>query len=86
MVKSNQIKDAIETAKQLACKAGGDAPLPLPPKAELLVEVERLSGNEQLMAAFERHRDIIDEVESWKGLAEKVFVRTSSLGRTKIGA
>ncbi|MFH7089497.1 hypothetical protein ACHWWK_10820 [Klebsiella pneumoniae] len=48
----SKLRDAIETAKQLARKAGGDAPLPLPPKAELLVEVERLSGNEQLMAAF----------------------------------
>ncbi|HEC0305505.1 TPA: hypothetical protein R1R18_005085, partial [Citrobacter freundii] len=79
----SKLRDAIETAKQLARKAGGDAPLPLPPKAELLVEVERLSGNEQLMAAFERHRDIIDEVESWKGLAEKVFVRQARWGELK---
>jgi hypothetical protein len=79
----SKLRDAIETAKQLARKAGGDAPLPLPPKAELLVEVERLSGNEQLMAAFERHRDIIDEVERWKGLAEKVFVRQARWGELK---
>ncbi|EKG0036811.1 BREX system P-loop protein BrxC [Vibrio cholerae] len=71
----SKLGEAIEHAKQWARKAGGDAPLPLPPKTEVLSHVERLSGNEQLMAAYEHHSQIIDEVERWKESAEKVTKR-----------
>ncbi|AMF98506.1 BREX system P-loop protein BrxC [Vibrio harveyi] len=79
----SKLSEAIEHAKQLARKAGGDAPLPLPPKTEVLSQVERLSGNEQLMAAYEHHGQIIEEVERWKALGEKVAARQSQWSELK---
>lgn len=71
----SKLSEALDLAKQLARKAGGDAPLPLPPKTDVLSKVESLSGNEQLMAAYEHHSQIIEEVERWKTLGAKVTER-----------
>ncbi|MCT8982653.1 BREX system P-loop protein BrxC [Shewanella algae] len=71
----SKLGQAITEAKQIARKAGGDAPLPLPPATTRLNELEVLSGNAQLLAACEAQPHIVQELEQWKVLAEKVSSR-----------
>lgn len=70
-----KLGQAITAAKHIARSAGGDAPLPLPPQTTILNELEVLSGNAQLMKAYEQQQAIITEVESWKALADKSAAR-----------
>ena len=68
---------AIAEAKQVARKAGGDAPLPLPPQTPSLNKLETLSGNDQLLEAYEQHQELMAELEQWKALAEKSYARNN---------
>lgn len=74
---------AITEAKQIARKAGGDAPLPLPPVTTRLNELEVLSGNAQLLAACEAQPHIVQELEEWKVLADIVRSRQNQWGEFK---
>lgn len=73
----SKLGQAISEAKQIARKAGGDAPLPLPPQTTSLNELETISGNDQLMAAFEKHQAIMAELDQWKALADKSYTRNN---------
>ncbi|KPN75324.1 hypothetical protein AEA42_19875 [Shewanella sp. Sh95] len=71
----SKLSQAIAQAKQIARKAGGDAPLPLPPATPHLNEIEVLSGNAQLLAAYQSQPIILQELEQWKAQADKVSAR-----------
>ncbi|ABK48051.1 conserved hypothetical protein [Shewanella sp. ANA-3] len=71
----SKLSQAIAQAKQIARKAGGDAPLPLPPATPHLNEIEVLSGNAQLLAAYQSQPIILQELEQWKAQADKVSTR-----------
>ncbi|MGE6316351.1 BREX system P-loop protein BrxC [Shewanella baltica] len=71
----SKLSQAIAQAKQIARKAGGDAPLPLPPATPHLNELEVLSGNAQLLAAYQSQPIILQELEQWKAQADKVSAR-----------
>ncbi len=71
----SKLGQAIAQAKQIARKAGGDAPLPLPPATPHLNELEVLSGNAQLLAAYQSQPIILQELEQWKAQADKVSAR-----------
>lgn len=60
---------ALQQLKQLARTAGGDAPLPPPPQLPVLHELEVLSGNAQLKAAFEQRDAIEAAAEAWRNQA-----------------
>ncbi len=78
-----KLGEAITTAKQIARKAGGDAPLPLPPQTTTLNELATLSGNDQVMAAYEKQQVIIAELEQWRALAEKSTARQTQWSELK---
>ena len=50
---------------ELAQTAGGDAPLPPPPKTEHLAELQSLAGNEQLLAVLERGDELASNFKDW---------------------
>ena len=51
--------------RAMAVDAGGPAPLPETPTPPLLAELERLSGNEQLLRLFEERNTINGWMSSW---------------------
>lgn len=72
---SAKLTEALQNAKVLARRLGGEAPLPLPPSTQPLDELLVLSGNDQLLAAFERKEALQAEYESWKAQLELVAER-----------
>ena len=72
---SSKLADALQQAKALARRLGGEAPLPLPPSTQQLDELLVLSGNDQLLAAFESKEALQAEYESWKAQLELVAER-----------
>ena len=53
----------------LAATAGGDAPLPAPPSVTEIEDIQRLTGNEQLVAIKDKAADWEAEIKSWKSAA-----------------
>ncbi|EII2403787.1 BREX system P-loop protein BrxC [Vibrio parahaemolyticus] len=66
---------AIQNAKQVANRAGGNAPLPMAPSSALLSELEMYSGNEQLQKAFDNKDKLLSDFETWKDQAHKAELR-----------
>ncbi|WP_423679680.1 BREX system P-loop protein BrxC [Undibacterium sp. WLHG33] len=60
------IVPALKAARNLAHKAGGDAPLPQSPSTDLLDNLLMKAGNELLRAALDARKEIEAEVEQWK--------------------
>jgi len=72
---SSKLAEALENAKSMARRLGGDAPLPLPPTTQQLDELRVLSGNDQLLATLECKEALQAEYESWKAQLELVAER-----------
>ena len=75
----------------LARRAGGEAPLPQRPDTSHLMALQSLAGNEQLVGIFNRHDEILQNIEDWtkaRDLAEKrspPYQRLQSLARHAAG-
>ena len=50
----------------LAKAAGGEPPLPAPPSATEMEDIQRLTGNEQLVAIKDKAPDWEEKIKSWK--------------------
>lgn len=61
--------------KELAAKAGGQAPLPVPPDTAYLDEIEQAGGNAALAALHEARERITEEARIWRATAEKARAR-----------
>ncbi|HHO0838093.1 TPA: BREX system P-loop protein BrxC, partial [Aeromonas hydrophila] len=72
---SSKLAEALQQAKALARRLGGEAPLPQPPSTLQLDKLLELSGNDQLLAAFESKEALQAEYESWKAQLELVAER-----------
>jgi len=59
----------------LAARAGGSAPLPGPPDAKHIADLERLAGSEQLAAILEHKDSLEEEIAAWMRLAERAEAR-----------
>jgi hypothetical protein len=59
----------LQTLTNLAVKAGGDAPLPVCPKTEILDSIRALAGNEMLAAILKEHDELKKLLEQWHALA-----------------
>ncbi|MEB3189713.1 MAG: BREX system P-loop protein BrxC [Snowella sp.] len=61
--------------RDLADRAGGEAPKPERPDTTLLEEIRLSAGNDQLLALY-NHRDVLGEfIDQWSGSAEKIESR-----------
>lgn len=59
---------------ELAHGAGGEPPLPSQPDTSHLLELQSLTGNEQLLGILNRHDELVKNIEDWtkaRDLAEK---------------
>jgi hypothetical protein len=65
----------IQKIKELALRAGGDPPKPLMPEISWVEEIRLSSGNEQLLAVYNRKEQIIEAIDAWSLLAEKIEPR-----------
>ena len=72
---------------ELARGAGGEAPLPERPDTSHLLDLQSLSGNEQLLGILNRHDELLKDIDGWtkaRDLAEKrlpAYKRLQSLVR-----
>jgi len=70
-----RVRELLETLETLANRAGGAAPRPMPPDTKFLEPVRTTSGNEQLMALYERRDAITEVLQTWRATAEAVEAR-----------
>jgi len=59
----------------LAATAGGDAPLPERPPTAPLEQLQAMSGNEQLVAVYERRDELFTNFKTWTQTREKIEER-----------
>jgi hypothetical protein len=60
----------VEYMTNLAAKAGGEPPLPEPPKTAILDPIRGLAGNEMLAAILKEHDELRERIGAWKSLAK----------------
>jgi hypothetical protein len=65
----------LQKAMDLASSAGGDAPAPEPPNLSELQVITELSGNEQLLALYERRQELVKLFDEWKRLKKLIDER-----------
>ena len=68
----------IQKMQQLAEKAGGDAPKPLPPDISLLEDIRLAVGNEQLLAIYNRYDELEKAFDDWSRLSTQIEKRWPS--------
>jgi hypothetical protein len=61
--------------RELARGAGGAPPLPPPPDSQVIDDLARLAGTEQLGALHERREDLERAIEAWTTRAERAAAR-----------
>lgn len=64
--------------QDLANRAGGDEPCPLQPNLDFLEDVRLSSGNEQLLALYDKRDQITSSIDEWNNLAERITKRLPS--------
>ncbi|WP_445776024.1 BREX system P-loop protein BrxC [Shewanella sp.] len=72
---ASNLPQAIINARNLARRAGGEAPLPMAPSTKLLTDLEMYSGNEQLQQVYDNKDQLLSDFADWQALADKVKVR-----------
>ena len=65
----------LNALRALAAASGGEPPLPAPSGGELLGDLGRLTGNEQLAAIYGEREKLADAVRLWRSLRERVTAR-----------
>jgi hypothetical protein len=65
----------LQTVSELAEKAGGDAPKPERPETQFLDEIRLTSGNEQLLSLYNRREELIECIDNWTSLAQRIQQR-----------
>jgi GTPase SAR1 family protein len=72
---NDKLNDLVTLGRDLANKAGGEAPLPTRPNTALFDELSRQSGNAKLKFAADNKEDLTSLITAWKSLAEKIEAR-----------
>ncbi len=60
---------------ELAAAAGGDPPLPERPSTAAIEQLQSMSGNEQLVAVYQRREELLNCFHAWKQAGEKIVER-----------
>ena len=68
----------LEKLNELAGKAGGEPPLPENPDTSFLEDVRLTSGNEQLLAVYNRREELQKAINDWTSLAKGISERQPS--------
>jgi len=72
---SAAVPEFLRLAAELAEKAGGEAPKPKRPDVASLEEIRLSSGNEQLLAIYNRRGDLKSSIEAWEVQAKHIGKR-----------
>lgn len=78
IVAGNEAADAarfIAFARQIAGKAGGDAPAPMPPVAPEIGALESLSGNDLVIALYDQREMLLPKILTWKAKGSEIAKR-----------
>ena len=70
-----KVPQLIARLRELASKAGGEAPAPVNPKLTALDALEAQTGNAQLLELFTRHDELVGLAKQWKHTAEAIGKR-----------
>jgi len=62
---------------ELAADAGGNPPLPERPSTASIEQLQSMSGNEQLVAVFERREELLNCFKAWTQTRDKIALRLS---------
>lgn len=65
----------LQQMQELADCAGGDAPKPVRPDTSSIDEIWLTSGNEQLLALYNRREEFKQAIDDWKDLADRIDKR-----------
>ena len=91
---NNELADAarfLECAKDIAAKAGGDAPAPAAPAAPEITALDTFSGNELLMELNDQRDTLLEKIKSWQTTGTEIdkrlpaFVMTEKLITHAVG-
>ena len=66
------VPEFLSKMRDLGTKAGGDAPKPSCPDLSSLEEIRLSSGNEQLLAIYNRRDELIDSIDKWASLTSTI--------------
>lgn len=72
------IMQFLQKLQVLAELAGGEAPKPLSPDTTILDEIRLTAGNEQLIALYNHRDELIQLIENWTNLAQRIKKRWPS--------
>ncbi|MEQ9207693.1 MAG: BREX system P-loop protein BrxC [Phycisphaerales bacterium] len=78
---SVRASDYLNLMRDLGSSAGGEAPLPQPPKPTMMQDLAALNGNDQLKAILDAKPELEMLFKSWKTLSER---REKRLGQWSI--
>ncbi|MBE9475406.1 MAG: BREX system P-loop protein BrxC [Chloroflexi bacterium] len=68
----------IQKMKELAQRAGGEAPKPVQPDTKVLDDIRLTAGNEQLLALYNNRDELTQFVDDWSKIADRIEKRWSS--------
>ena len=68
----------LEKMKELAGRAGGDAPKPEKPDTSILEDIRLTAGNEQLRSIHNKWEQLRELIDEWKDLSKRIEERWSS--------
>lgn len=72
------IQEFLQKMKDLANRAGGEAPKPEIPDTSSLEEIRLTSGNEQILSLYNRKDELTQAIDYWNNLAERIEERWPS--------
>jgi hypothetical protein len=68
----------LQKLKELADQTGGDVPKPVRPDIAALEEIRLLSGNEQLIALYNKRDELTQAIDDWTAQAQSIEKRLPS--------
>lgn len=74
----NYIPQFLASVKELANRAGGDAPQPVYPSMTVLDDIRLCAGNEQLQALYNQRDILTTAIDTWQDLATRIAKRLPS--------
>jgi len=69
------VPEFLRLTTELAARAGGEAPKPERPSVSSLEDIRLTSGNEQLLAIYNRFDELKSDIESWEDLGRRIEKR-----------
>lgn len=79
----SKIPTYLDIMKRLAERAGGEEPKPVPPSTEFIQEICMATGNEQLLAIYNRREELNNSFDTWMTTANAIEQRWPAWIMTK---